>query len=192
MTTDFYRNVVLNPERQVQALYCPHYCEENAWHLSGSPLLGSGERVVVVVSNDAQQVAMWSQKQQSVPEIPIVWDYHVWVAIRDRDITRIWDLDSTLGVDVSAQEYLNRTFLGVPGPFLPKFRMMDARDYRERFASDRRHMRDKNGQFVQPPPSWDPIGRGHNLDRFVAMDDFFMGDVVDLIELKRRWKLETR
>lgn len=161
--------------------YCPFFCEENAWHLSQSPALGLGRREVVVVSNPQRQVVMWHQKPAAgLGEGPVVWDYHVWVLVHGPRGARVWDQDSTLGLDVDATHYVRETFQGAPTSFRPQFRVMDSDRYRDTFASDRRHMRDMNGRFTNTPPTWAAIGNGHNLDRFISMDPGFEGDVVDL------------
>lgn len=171
--------------------YCAYYCEENAWHLCAHPALGEGRREVLVVSNAQRQVAVWRQKASPYGgSVPVLWDYHVMVAVVRPSGIRIWDLDSTLGLDVDARTYLNSTFQRAPADFLPRFRRISAEDYRSIFASDRRHMRGEDGEFTSSPPPWDPIGNGHNLDAFVDMSSRFVGDVADLDTLRNRWRVE--
>jgi hypothetical protein len=57
----------------------------------------------------------------------------------------------------------------------PMLRIIAAHEYRERFASDRRHMRDASGGWQQPPPPWPAIGRGHTLDAILDLDDTSFG-----------------
>lgn len=172
--------------------YCPYYCEENAWHLCAHPALGEGQREVLIVSNPQRQVAVWRQKASPLGgRIPVLWDYHVLVATVHPHSARIWDLDSTLGLDVDAGSYLQATFQRAPPEYLPQFRRVSAEDYRALFASDRRHMRQPGGAFTVDPPAWAPIGNGHNLDRWVDMVAPFVGEVLDLPCLRRTWRLET-
>lgn len=55
---------------------------------------------------------------------------------------------------------------------LPWFRIVPAQDLLGHFASDRRHMRDEEGQLLKVPPPW-PVIQGdlattdHNLDQWI-------------------------
>jgi len=170
--------------------YCPYYCEENAWHLCSNPVLGKVKREVVVISNALKQVAVWRQKASPYGGgVPVLWDYHVLVVTLTDGGTRIWDLDSTMGLDIEAKLYLGSTFQRTPSEYAPWFRIVQSEDYRALFASDRRHMMDEQGQYSSPPPAWAPIGRGHNLHQFVDMHGRFIGDVVDLGGLYQRWNV---
>lgn len=168
--------------------YCPYYCEENAWHLCADPALGDGVREVAVISNPAQRVAVWCQKASPTSgRTPVVWDYHVIVAVAGPSGVRVWDLDSTLGLDLDAPTYLDATFRPVLPEFRASFRVMPASTYRAVLATDRRHMRDDGGRFRSSPPPWPKIGDGHNLDRIVDMNDGSWGEILDLDALRRRW-----
>jgi len=164
--------------------YCPYYCEENAWHLSGDPRLGTAPRNVIVVSNARRQVAMWRQRAGGSSNHPVFWDYHVFILVQGSDANRVWDLDSMLGLDVDVGEYLAQTFRTASISFRPHFRIVSADLYRTCLASDRRHMRDRGGRFTSGPPDWPPIGVGHNLDRFTDMRSPFIGEIVDLAGLE--------
>lgn len=171
-------------------LYCPFWCEENIWHLCEHEAVVGRERWVLVVSNAIRGIAMWAQRAAAQPGLPIAWDYHVVLLVRDGAKSEIWDLDSALGAPVSATAWLEQSFLELPAAarvLAPVFRVVRAEDYRRQFGSDRSHMLDEQGCLRQPPPSWARIGEGvGNLDRFVDMDDGFMGEVMDLAEL-REW-----
>jgi len=162
--------------------YCAFFCEENAWHLCGDDRLADGERFVVIVSNPGKKVAMWRQKVAIDRESPTLWDYHVFVIVRRSGEVQVWDLDSHLDLGVEAEAYVVHTFRPVPERYEPQFRVIPADLYRDGFASDRRHMRDLAGNFLQAPPPWAVIGSGHNLDRLVDMRAESLGTVVDLSE----------
>jgi protein N-terminal glutamine amidohydrolase len=81
---------------------------------------------------------------------------------------------------------LDCSFLAPDSALAPVFRVVAADRYRREFASDRSHMREDDGSYRQPPPSWPAIGGVGNLARFVDMDDRFVGEVMDLTEL-RAW-----
>jgi protein N-terminal glutamine amidohydrolase len=150
--------------------YQPFYCEENVWHLA-QEMRGRGARVIFV-SNADRACAMFKQ----VAGDPIVWDYHVVLWCEGQ----IYDRDSRLAFPVSLDEWIAATFpVPLPQMFRPKFRVVDADRFVEVFASDRSHMRTKNG-WQKPPPSWPPIGEGTNLMRFVDMEQEFEGKVSDL------------
>lgn len=169
--------------------YCPFYCEENVWWACHDAPPGS---VVAFVSNAKRAVALCFQRAARDGIGPVVWDYHVILFVPDPELGwAVLDLDTTLGERVAAGEYIDRTFLAaeqLPPALYPRFRLIDAADYRRRFSSDRGHMRRGDGGWVAPPPDWDRIGEGPgNLTRFVDLDDAFAGEIVDLDELRARF-----
>lgn len=151
--------------------YAPFWCEENAWHLCVDPRIGEDAHVVVI-SNAARAVALWRQRAAEQPGAPVLWDYHVIVVAQHEGATTVWDLDTTIGFGIEAARYRAETFVVPTRAVLqPRFRVLAAAEYRERFASDRRHMRDRAGGWQQPPPEWPPIGTGHTLDALIDADD---------------------
>ena len=100
----------------------------------------------------------------------------------------VFDLDTTLGFPVPLDRYLDRSFPGEgswPTAYRPQFRPGSAVDVMATFASDRRHMKEVDGQWRAPPPSW-PILQGaaapHDLDRWLDVDDPGRGPVYSLPE----------
>lgn len=161
--------------------YCPFYCEENIWHLAGDPRVGVGERRVLLISNLSGRVALWEQRAGAKDSGGlVVWDYHVILTCGTGPETLVWDLDTTLGAPVPLGVYLHQTFRGAPEPFAPRFRVTDAATFREDFRSDRRHMRDEHGGFLQAPPPWPPIGPGHALEAWLDFENEKPGKVLDL------------
>lgn len=159
------------------------------WHLCADPSVGATHREVWVIANDAGTTALWHQRAGSSPEGLVVWDYHVVLATFDEPAGRVWDLDSTLGLDVPAIDYVTATFRPVPPPLRPKFRRLPADLYREVLRTDRRHMLDAKGNYLRPPPAWPPptdADEPHNLHRLADMKDPFVGDIVDLPSLRSR------
>jgi hypothetical protein len=131
---------------------------------------------------------MWNQRAAGRPGRAMVWDYHVVVLARDP--WEIWDLDTFLGCPVPAADYLRGSFHpAVPPEYHPRFRLVDAEPFAASFASDRSHMRRRDGRYKKPPPPWPPIGapeRESNLMRFVDVEAPFLGEVLDLDELLAR------
>ena len=164
--------------------YCPFYCEENIWHLAGDPRVGPGHRRVLLISNLEHRVALW--RQRAGPDDAdglVVWDYHVVLVCTDAGHSQVWDLDTTLQCPLPWAHYGPATFRGAPPPFAPTFRVMDAAVFREAFSSDRRHMRDGQGDYLQPPPPWPAIGRGHTLPGLLDFERDEPGEVLDLAGL---------
>jgi protein N-terminal glutamine amidohydrolase len=148
------------------------WCEENAWHLCVEPAVGPSARVVVV-SNPSRTVALWHQRAGAESDRPVIWDYHVIVVGAD---ATVWDLDTLLGFPIPLHLYVSQTFRSAAPPALrPLVRVLTAAEYRARFASDRRHMRDADGCWQQPPPPWPAIGDGHRLDALLDFDDTSFG-----------------
>jgi hypothetical protein len=169
--------------------YAALYCEENVWRLLNSPLLeGAAGLCAVFISNPKRTCALWQQRSAQAPEAPVLWDYHV-VALGQRSGWEIWDLDSQLPFPSPAGRYLQQTF---PRPgrikpeYRPRFRVVPAAEFRERFASDRSHMRGEDGRFRAEPPPLPPIGQGMNLWRWVQMEEPFAGEVLDLPGMLQR------
>jgi hypothetical protein len=148
--------------------YQPFYCEENAWWLCADPALGTGTRTVVFIANQTGLCPFAQQRAAVVGEI-VWWDYHCVVL---DGATRIWDLDTRLPLPLPARDWLDGTFpfaRRLPAALQPRFRLVPAERYRRDFASDRSHMRRRDGRWQRPPPPWAPIGRGMNLPDYLDM-----------------------
>jgi len=164
--------------------YQAFFCEENVWHLCADPAIPDPVRAAVFISNEARAVAVAQQRIAPIPGFPVVWDYHVVMMSRPADGAdwRVWDLDSTLPMGTPLAHWLDESFGGAWGfgeQHAPRFRVVEAGVYRTTLQSDRGHMRDDDGSWIQPPPSWALIGAGEgsNLMRFVDMDDAIAGTV---------------
>jgi hypothetical protein len=165
--------------------YCPYYCEENAYFLCADERLGTGERAVLFITNANRRVVMRGQKVAGHPDELAMWDYHVVVLVdRGRSRVDVWDLDTLHGIPLLLERYLELSFPPMPPRYSPAFRLVGADDFRATFATDRRHMLTEDG-FTHPPPPWDAPGRGHNLDRFLDLDDPFVGRVLGFDALAR-------
>lgn len=161
--------------------YCANYCEENVWQLAREPSLLEGPRRVVFITNATKSVAVFHQRSAPEPHEPVVWDYHVILAIVGRGI---YDLDSTLPFPCPIREYLDAAFRPVAARFRPKFRLIDADEYVEGFSSDRAHMRRADGSFQSPPPSWPaPAGSAFVLAEVLDLSRRTPGAVLDLTQL---------
>ena len=167
--------------------YQSHFCEENAWWLAADAALAALRRTVVVITNPGRSVAMWQQR--AAAKDPVIWDYHVVVvveALDERGSTAgpmVLDHDCRAGAVLPLDEWLMASFpVEVAPQYAPRFRLVAAADYVARLASDRRHMRNKDGEPVQPFPSWPAIGDGkpNTLDTVLDLGDHGFGDVVDL------------
>ncbi len=163
--------------------YHPFYCEENAWWLCQEAGLQDQDPHVVFISNPGLECLFWHQRA-AAPGAPIVWDYHV-VVLTKAAGGLIWDLDSRLGWPVAAGDYLRKTFesslatIMQPKALLPVFRVIPAKRFVEVFTTDRSHMRQREGRWMQPPPDWpapQAEGQRMNLMRFVDMVRPFEGE----------------
>lgn len=140
----------------------PFWCEENIWHLADDPAVGPGERWVVVLTGASGHVACWNQRAAD-PGEPVLWDYHVVLAVRSGDGMRIWDLDTRLDCPSPAAAWIAGTFpepLHVRPAFRPRLQWSPADEFRRAFTSDRSHMRTADGGWQQPPPPWPAIVGG--------------------------------
>lgn len=159
------RTIVIGTKRDALK-YQAFWCEENIWHLAQAPETAAGERLVLAISGVSGHVACWQQKAGE-PDEGLMWDYHVVLATKV-GTWQIWDLDSRLGAPVPAAIWLKESFPFpdfVPRRFHPRFAVIEAQTYVQDFTSDRSHMRDKFGNWTQPPPPWPAIcGSGLNLE----------------------------
>jgi len=103
-------------------------------------------------------VALWNQRVGLSRDMPVIWDYHVVLALRERPqvhsqwqsccLTRgrdtwIYDLDTCLPIPCHWNEYVDQTFpLGTDTPlqYQSRFRVIPGDMYLDNFASDRSHM----------------------------------------------------
>ena len=158
--------------------YQAFYCEENIWWLAAEDRFAAQERWVTFISNRNKQVALRHQRAAG-DEPVIVWDYHVVLLVRGEQM-QVWDLDTALPLPCALDRYLAETFPALGDAFAPRFRLVPHDIFRESFASDRSHMGAPGSGWQQQPPPWPPIGEGHNLMRFVDMDDNIAGEVLTL------------
>lgn len=168
-------------------LYAAYFCEENIWQLANA--MQSSSAKIVFISNQERQCALWNQRLAS-PGKSVVWDYHVVLLEENQGSWLVYDFDSVLAWGVSLQQYLIHTFgQSVDAIFQPQFRMLAATEFLTNFQSDRRHMRDRNGRWLKPPPDWPIIsnGSGHNLDQFIDMEDAAPGEVYDLMQITEQF-----
>jgi len=159
--------------------YQPFYCEENAWWLCAEPALGPGARYVVFLLSRAGRCPLLHQRA-APPGRLIAWDYHV-VVVDGQG--RVWDQDSRLPLPSPGLDWLDRSFAlagQLPALYAPRLRVIPADEYRAGFASDRRHMRERRGRFLRPPPPWPPIGEGMTLYAYLDPADPHPGRLLDL------------
>ncbi|ERN00280.1 hypothetical protein AMTR_s00107p00024990 [Amborella trichopoda] len=171
----------------VPSVYTPCYCEENVYFLCKelwkAKVADSEGRdlFVVFISNADRQVPFWCQKSGKGADGLVVWDYHVICVQRsgeDSDSIQVWDLDSKLPFPVTLSRYINeaiRPLFPLNPKFRRLFRVVHAPIYLRSFASDRRHMKDNQGNWISSPPLYQPIiakdGTVNNLDMFIGMNE---------------------
>jgi len=173
------------------AHYWPYYCEENVWWLACD--LHSQAGAAIFISGAEDRVVMAAQRAGAPPHGVLCWDYHV-VLMRWRETAwEIVDPDCTApeaAEGLRLDEYARISFPALTDRWAhcaPRFRIVDAPTFTSTFASDRRHMRDDQGGWLEPPPPWPCVGTGHSLDSFRAMSADHGNDTISLAELLRRY-----
>jgi hypothetical protein len=169
--------------------YVANYCEENVWHLAAADDLEPGIRRVVMVASLGDAVPLWCQRAAPAPGEVVLWDYHVFLAVSGAS-PLIYDLDTTLPFPCPLEVYVAQTFgpgRDAPTEFQPRFRVIEAGEYRRSLGSDRSHMRRDDGSWTSPPPSWAaPQGEALPLLAAIDMEDRSLpGQVYDLVGLMR-------
>ena len=117
-----------------------------------------------------------------------MWDYHVVVAAGGM----VWDLDTRLELPTEVSAYLDATFPTLSAELAhmaPRFRVVSAAEFVATFRTDRSHMKNDDGDWIAPPPPWEPVGAAGaaNQQRFVDLDDGVAGEILDLSALRARY-----
>ncbi|KAH7922829.1 hypothetical protein BV22DRAFT_1016534 [Leucogyrophana mollusca] len=142
--------------------YTNCYCEENIYLLAKRfadlPIIKPyWDSYAIFISNTSKTVALWGQQLASSGERPVIWDYHVVLALRERPrllqqpststsaerSTWIYDFDTHLNVPCHWKEYVEETFppdAAIPQQYRSQFRVVPGEEYLLYFASDRSHM----------------------------------------------------
>ena len=172
-------------------LYTPFYCEENVWQLCQHPQLARLEKRVVFISNQSRSCPFWSQRASADATTPVTWDYHVILICKTGNdgSWEVWDLDTTLGMPVEVEHYIDQTFRHVgmfETPYHPLFKVLDAEAYVRTLSSDRSHMLDADGRWLEPPPDWPEIKQAAttNLMNFIDMNEVASGEIMNAIQLR--------
>ncbi|TVU19225.1 hypothetical protein EJB05_35363, partial [Eragrostis curvula] len=149
---------------------------------------GGTDLYVVFISNEGKQVPLWHQKASHSDDGFICWDYHV-ICIQSRRnkgeaFDLVWDLDSNLPFPSPFLQYISNAIRPLSfgdSRYRRLFRVVHAPMFLRSFASDRSHMKDATGNWMQLPPKYEPIvaedGTTNNLNEYIAMS---MDDVLDL------------
>ncbi|XP_021724138.1 protein N-terminal glutamine amidohydrolase-like [Chenopodium quinoa] len=164
--------------------HTPLYCEENVYRIckklcsTGVADTEASDLFVVFISNDKKQIPLWHQKASHRADGVILWDYHV-ICIQKKETEKsplVWDLDSTLPFPSPLASYVAETFrpsFPLFSEFRRFYRIVHAPMFFRCFASDRRHMKDSDGNWNSQPPPYDPIvaedGTVHNLNEYVEI-----------------------
>ncbi|KAI3438634.1 hypothetical protein D9Q98_001056 [Chlorella vulgaris] len=142
--------------------YTSCYCEENVLQLVVQlrALVSPAHLNVVFISNPSQAVPIWRQRASvDAGRDYQIWDYHVLLVLQSpsqpAQPALVFDLDTTLPFPCTLGEYQQQALLG-GNDLLPRFqrfyRIVPAPLLLQHFASDRSHMRDTEGLWLQPPP----------------------------------------
>ncbi len=180
-------------------LYTPFYCEENVWQLCQHPELALVDKRVVFISNHSRSCHFWSQRASADATGSITWDYHVILICKTGTAAswQVWDLDTTLGMPVEVEHYIDETFRHASlteTPYHPLFKVLDAEKYVKTLSSNRSHMLDANGCWLEPPPNWPEIKQGTttNLMDFIDMTEACSGEIMNAIELRSTFATVSR
>lgn len=167
----------ITPARD-ECVYTSCYCEENVWklceHIKNQTQTPLDEVYAVFISNEKRKIPLWKQKSSRGDE-PVVWDYHV-ILVHQNQQSFIYDLDTTLPFPCHLQLYAHQAFQTdqrIKPAFWRKLRVVPAETYLRNFASDRSHMKDSDGSWRMPPPSYPCIETPEskmNLDDYISMD----------------------
>ncbi|KAH0454143.1 hypothetical protein IEQ34_016067 [Dendrobium chrysotoxum] len=142
--------------------------------------------IAIKIQNDLLHalIPLWNQKASKSSDKLVIWDYHVICiqivnqknAEEGRSSHLIWDLDSNLPFPLPLDQYVSETFrlhLPLMSTYKRILRVIHAPIFLQHFASNRTHMRDPHGNWIAPPPNYEPIiaqdGSENNLDEYVRI-----------------------
>lgn len=179
-------------------VYTSCYCEENVWKLCSWLDTTRKEELnkcyVVFVSNEKRAVPLWRQKCGRDEDKLVIWDYHCILLYNPDDRCVVYDLNSELPFPTYFHKYVTETFrtdhILEPENFR-YFRVVPAPIFFEIFSSDREHMKNADGSWKHPPPSYPPIiqsGKGNNLEDLINMTPKKgHGEVMNLTDFVKRF-----
>ena len=167
--------------------YTPFYCEENIWHLAQAECFRGLDAFVVIISGEGDYRRLWFQSLAVDQESPVFWDYHVLLLVFNSG-WQVWDLDTTLGLPVTAETYFQKTFLNSSIDLDNCdviLRLIASGSYVQSFSSDRSHMKSSTGEWLAPPPEWPAIlnESKSNLLEWLDVDRDGPGQVQTLSEM---------
>ena len=189
-------------------LRVPCYCEENVWRLAYRKLQQQDKNTkkryhVVFVSNANKCVCFFYQKASGNPMKPVLWDYHVLLieeeTIRNHDVVvSVLDVDSYLPYPCPLSHYVQYSFPQDKNvAAAPQFRVLEATQFLQVFASDRMHMwNEAKQEWLATPPTYDCItnddnNKSSNLSTFINMQENLdhpqYGQVLNLPQLLQRF-----
>lgn len=177
-----------------ECVYTKCYCEENVWklceHVKDHHSSQLGNCYCVFISNKHKTIPLWQQKASSREDTLVIWDYHVIFIFSPPDTeTLVYDLDTMLTFPCDFKTYFLsgiRSNQSLQPQYHRFFRVIPAAVYLQTFASDRSHMLNKKGEYLQPPPVYPCIKTNesdNNIHDFISMDpEVGFGTVVSLSE----------
>lgn len=182
---------VLKMPAAVDCVYTSCYCEENVWKLCDYVRHNQIELLdycfAVFISNAKRVIPIWMQKCGSGTDKVIFWDYHVIFMFNTGECACVYDLDSCLPFPTDFRLYCNlalRSDDNIAPECHRKVRVVPAEMYLELFASDRSHMKKRNGNWRHPPPPYPAIMTPeytNNIQDFISMDHCIgFGEVMNL------------
>lgn len=159
--------------RREHFAYAACFCEENIWQL-GKSLVAQGISIAamhaVVLSNSNRNIALLQQRA-ALPGNIMMWDYHVILLLKNADKEWILDFDTRLPFASLRNNYALKSFIPstqLAQEFQPLMRVIPMAEYLARFSSDRHHMRDENGEPLQPFPLW-PAIQSNDVDQPITL-----------------------
>jgi len=172
--------------------YCYCYCEENIYRLSKalctSKASSKDKLYVIFISNANKTIPIFKPEGDYV-----VWDYHVILIEKDQEHKRstVYDFDIGNSLQTNFKHYVKFCLRPNQISNLPQYkhtyRIVPVQTMWDHFSSDRSHMKDEKGKWLQPPPSWPCItieNVSTNLfSDFVNMTNTRIGEIGDSSKL---------
>lgn len=101
----------------------------------------------------------------------------------------VWDLDSNLPFPCPFLQYVSGAIQPLSfgdSIYRRLFRVMHAPVFLRSFASDRSHMKDPTGNWIELPPKYEPIvaedGATNNLNEYIKMSMDDVGDLESMVK----------
>ncbi|PPR04977.1 hypothetical protein CVT24_010435 [Panaeolus cyanescens] len=162
---------MIPPSLPIDRVYTGFYCEENVYllcqrFLKDAKIHEHWQPFVMFISNENKTVALWNQKNGREEGTPVVWDYHVVLVIRPRNMEIGVDTEMDSVPEGESWVYDMDSRLESPCPWNGRFSgtiVIQTKSWAVYFNGTFPEDMNADGSYIAPPPSYAPLQKTSNL-----------------------------